>query len=56
MIVKLLTAVSGLDGSWGTGIHDLPDKLAAELVAGGLAETTGEDAKAKKPRAAKEQI
>jgi len=38
VIVKLKSAVSGLDGSWGPGLRDLPDTLAAELVAGGLAE------------------
>jgi len=38
VIVKLKSAVSCIDGSWGPGLRDLPDKLAAELVAGGLAE------------------
>ena len=37
MKVRLLTAVASAEGSWGTGIRDLPDKLAKELIAGGLA-------------------
>ena len=38
MLVKLKTALSGLDGSWGPGLHDLPDKLAEEMLAAGFAE------------------
>lgn len=38
MLVKLFTAVSGLDGSWGPGLRDLPEKLAAEMIAAGFAE------------------
>jgi len=56
MKVKLLTSVSSAAGSWATGVRDLPDDLAEEMLAAGLAEPVdGNDAaKAKKPRAAKE--
>lgn len=38
MLVKLFTAVSSRDGSWGAGRRDLPDTLAAEMIAAGFAE------------------
>jgi len=56
MKVKLLTSVSSAEGSWATGVRDIPDELAEELLAAGLAEpAAGDDAaKVKKPRAVKE--
>jgi hypothetical protein len=37
MRVRLFTSVASLDGSWPTGIRDIPDQLARELLDGGLA-------------------
>ena len=53
MLVKLNTAVSGLDGSWGPGIRDLPEKLAAEMIAGGFAEAIKAPAPPAEPATAK---
>lgn len=58
MLVKLYTAVSGLDGAWSAGIRNLPEKLAAEMIAGGFAEAIKPEAAPAapaKPRKGKEK-
>lgn len=37
MKVRLFTDVATAQGSWATGIRDLPDSLASELIAARLA-------------------
>ena len=53
MLVNLKTAVSGLDGAWSAGIRDLPEKLAAEMIAGGFAEAVKVPAPPAEPATAK---
>lgn len=60
MLVKLKTPIATANGSWGPGLRDLPDTIAAEMLAAGFAEkvkpvasaspTSAKTAKAKEKR------